>query len=1111
MTATKPSIFKRGLSALLAVTTMLSSGVASAFAVDSTETATANATLADGEYYVNVTEYNSMELNNLTSQDKWIDVGNLKVENGKYYVTLTYKLTDTFAEKKYDYLLSEKMKRSSYNDYIGQSCGYALGLLPEGYDVDSSPFSKSLKRKIKSKYDSVYDKLTYENVDNKYFKYTFELEPDETGVYINMLYTYYDADRDKLLGFSNEYYLEIDTANAFTVSDDIFTNCDKDMSFNYQELLTKGYVSHGIIQTSAHVTAKNGKLYAKFYYDYDKIKNRCDEMYIGTQLKTRDGEDIVLDDDKSFTIEYGSMEELLNGVPVIAQVNGYRGQVIDGEYHKIPYTSDIELNFRLDLAVEPVVLTDAVTEAKVYTTTKYVSKNAVLVSTDVAKDSDAYKTMLEHCENIYNSMSYKNYIVIDNGKIVENLGPNLIMTFPVDKDMNKLGLSVFFAHYYEEYSFWGWQIYGNDSDSSFNGYLINNDTYMLVTNDVTIADYIGFFDKKSASATGENLEDGTYTVPITVFNMADPSATSMAAGCVGKTAKLVVKDGKKRLELNLVPVDNDDLTGYLIQMWYYDKQNELHELKYTAYYKNEDGSYFTDDLNKGTNNFYPKTAYIELPTDEGQFITKFRVSAMDAIMGGSGDATRDGIFTVYYDQAEKISDETPDADPEEIPGFEPADTTKLKALIEKAEALKEDDYTMSTYTTMRNAIAGAKVILSNIRSTQEEVDNATTELENAINALVEKTPDINDKNNLPDGKYTLYAQMIKTDRESFSMSNNAINHNVWLEVKDGEYYLTMQFKGMSIYNKFGYLLDLAYFDKGYTYNEYGIPKGTLVPATVLTTQKDSDGNDVIDQYNDANTLYPELLKIKLVDKASEKYVPLQVFVPVMESIAEETGTQPVLMQLDWSTLKVDESGDIEPEKPVEQSPAIDYTDAATGVTVHADKGVLLEGASITVTAVTSGNAYDSAVAVLGDDAKNAKLYEVKFFDKDGNEVKPNGTVSITFPSDDENTTVYRISDDSKVLVKGTFADNAYTVITKTGGIYAEVLTTAVDPEEPVVPGDSDKPVTPGDSDKPVTPGDSDKPVNPGTGVAIGFASVVPMLCAGAAMIAAKKRRNKKGE
>ncbi len=42
---------------------------------------------------------------------------------------------------------------------------------------------------------------------------------------------------------------------------------------------------------------------------------------------------------------------------------------------------------------------------------------------------------------------------------------------------------------------------------------------------------------------------------------------------------------------------------------------------------------------------------------------------MDAIMGNSGDATRNGIFTVYYDQAEKISDETPDADPGRNSGF----------------------------------------------------------------------------------------------------------------------------------------------------------------------------------------------------------------------------------------------------------------------------------------------------------------------------------------------------------------------------------------------------------------------------------------------------------
>ena len=104
------------------------------------------------------------------------------------------------------------------------------------------------------------------------------------------------------------------------------------------------------------------------------------------------------------------------------------------------------------------------------------------------------------------------------------------------------------------------------------------------------------------------------------------------------------------------------------------------------------------------------------------------------------------------------------------------------------------------------------------------------------------------------------------------MSNNAINHNVWLEVIDGEYYLTMQFKGLTIENRY------TYGDAGYTYNNFGIPQGALVPAEVLSTQKNADGTDVIDIYNDADHLYPEMIRLKLVDKAAGEYVPLHVFV-----------------------------------------------------------------------------------------------------------------------------------------------------------------------------------------------------------------------------------------
>lgn len=365
----------------------------------------------------------------------------------------------------------------------------------------------------------------------------------------------------------------------------------------------------------------------------------------------------------------------------------------------------------------------------------------------------------------------------------------------------------------------------------------------------------------------------------------------------------------------------------------------------------------------------------------------------------------------------------------------------MEELIAEAEKYKSEDYTAETYDALIAAIKNAKAVLNSDTATQVEIDAEEASLQNAIDALKTKDSEELDINNLPDGKYTLYAQMIKTDRENFSMSNNAINHNVWLEVIDGEYYLTMQFKGLTIENKFGYLMNLSYYDAGYTYNNFGIPQGTLVPAEVLSTQKNADGTDVIDIYNDADHLYPEMIRLKLVDKAAGEYVPLHVFVPIMEAISEGTGSQDVLMKLDWSLLKLDD-GEIKPEEPVEQSPAVDYTDAATGVKVNADKGVFDEGVQIVVSEITKGADYDNAVSSLSDVGKKFKLYDIKFLDADGNEVAPNGTVSISFPIvagyDSANLAVYRLDDGGKVLVRGTVENGYYTVITKTAGAYTLV-------------------------------------------------------------------------
>ena len=140
------------------------------------------------------------------------------------------------------------------------------------------------------------------------------------------------------------------------------------------------------------------------------------------------------------------------------------------------------------------------------------------------------------------------------------------------------------ATYMPEYDYWAWQICGADT-LYYKGYQPDNDTYRLITTDCDLSGYLGFFDKKSAAATADDLEDGTYEVPITVLNEVDPSQTSMASSCIGKKAKLVIKNGVKRIELEFSPVELQGKNGYLIQMWQ-EKSEGGTELTYTSYYKN---------------------------------------------------------------------------------------------------------------------------------------------------------------------------------------------------------------------------------------------------------------------------------------------------------------------------------------------------------------------------------------------------------------------------------------------------------------------------------------------------------------------------------------------
>ena len=154
---------------------------------------------------------------------------------------------------------------------------------------------------------------------------------------------------------------------------------------------------------------------------------------------------------------------------------------------------------------------------------------------------------------------------------------------------------------------------------------------------------------------------------------------------------------------------------------------------------------------------------------------------------------------------------------------------------------------------------------------------------------------------LADGVYKLNGEMLKVNKVDKSMSNNAINHNIKLTVKNGIPTVSMNFNGMTISSLKGYLKNLYYYETGYDVNKYGDPSGAMSPVNVDSWQQYTDGTRFSDDFG---TDYPNDVSFPLCLEAlqGEDYIPMQVFVPVMEAITAGSGTQNVYLKLDYSTL-----------------------------------------------------------------------------------------------------------------------------------------------------------------------------------------------------------------
>lgn len=248
---------------------------------------------------------------------------------------------------------------------------------------------------------------------------------------------------------------------------------------------------------------------------------------------------------------------------------------------------------------------------------------------------------------------------------------------------------------------------------------------------------------------------------------------------------------------------------------------------------------------------------------------------------------------------------------------------------------------------------------------------------------------------LSDGVYKVQGEMVKVNKVDYSMSNNAINHNVKLIVKDGLPYISMNFNGMNVSGLRGYLKNLNYYKTGFTFDKYGNPVGDLAEVNIDTYQQFADGSMFEDDFD---TNYPNDITFPLVLEAYEdgddcNYVPLQVYVPVMEALSAGSGKQNVFLKLDYSTITkttADDKDFAETEAPIskEKDQTISATStfnkkfgdkafslgakAQTKMTYKSDKtSVAVVDSKGTVTIKGVGTAKITITAAAGDGYKEA--------------------------------------------------------------------------------------------------------------------------------------------
>ena len=455
----------------------------------------------------------------------------------------------------------------------------------------------------------------------------------------------------------------------------------------------------------------------------------------------------------------------------------------------------------------------------------------------------------------------------------------------------------------------------------------------------------------------EMPEDGVYSIE-GVLRHASSDQNSMGNGAIKKPMEVWIEEGEATLRMEFVPLTanlgSTKFTGYLAYFNYFPDWEgggsgtalpsdetpiaaDVESYYEDVYDQYNDPDTGLDDNVKGE--LYPHYMTIPVELYDAEIWTQVYVPVMESIVEGNGlqyarlqldwsTLTRTGDLPGQEepgtggDGGQNSGGGNQDGEGQSS-GEKTVDKGTLHTLLISAASLagRESIYTEDSLTKLKNAIERAENVYSNDKATQTQVDTQVKTLSKAILNLEQKessgtgtsgsgdSSDSSDSSsateeldfkNLADGTYSVEGEMYKTDKETLSMSNDAITHTIKLKVKEGKYTLTLDFKGLEMNSQFGYLGELKYFVSGYKTDSYGAPTGTTRSVNIKSYQTDSSGKKVTDSFG---TNYPDKVTFPLIEEAKEDgWVPLQVFVPIMESISAGSGTQKTYLKLDTASV-----------------------------------------------------------------------------------------------------------------------------------------------------------------------------------------------------------------